>query len=69
VIAIQKSFPRITPGDYLDWEEQQDLRYEYINGEVYAMSGGSANHGEIAANFIVFEQLSEGIIFAGSPPA
>jgi Uma2 family endonuclease len=53
VIAIQKSFPRITPEEYLNWEERQDLRHEYIDGEVYAMSGGSANHGEIAANFIV----------------
>jgi Uma2 family endonuclease len=44
--------PHLTPQEYLDWEPLQDLRYEYINGEVYAMTGGTLPHSEIAGNFI-----------------
>ncbi len=52
MIVAQQYFPRLTPAEYLDWEEKQELRYEYLNGEVYAMTGGTVNHGRIAANFI-----------------
>lgn len=36
---------------YLEWEPQQDYRYEYINGEVLAMTGGTIPHNDIALNF------------------
>jgi len=45
----------MTPQEYLDWEEQQPIKYEYINGEVYAMTGGTLAHATIAAN--LFYQL------------
>lgn len=45
--------PRFSPDEYLDWEEQQQIRYEYVNGEVYAMTGGTIPHSGIAVNFIV----------------
>jgi Uma2 family endonuclease len=51
MIAIQENFPRFTPEEYFKWEEQQNCRHEYLNGEVYAMTGGSLNHSEIALNF------------------
>jgi Uma2 family endonuclease len=50
--AIQERFPRFTPEEYFAWEEQQEFRHEYINGEVYAMTGGTINNSRIAANFI-----------------
>jgi Uma2 family endonuclease len=50
MIAARKQFPQLTPSEYLEWEERQEFRYEYVNGEVYAMTGGSVNHGEIAMN-------------------
>ncbi|WP_424103491.1 Uma2 family endonuclease [Moorena producens] len=40
----------MTPEAYLDWEEKQELNYEYIDGEVYAMTGGTIPHGTIALN-------------------
>nr|RNJ65346.1 MAG: Uma2 family endonuclease [Leptolyngbya sp. IPPAS B-1204] len=40
----------MTPQEYLDWEEQQPLKYEYINGEVLAMTGGTIPHNDIALN-------------------
>lgn len=43
--------PRFTPEEYFAWEEQQPVRHEYINGEVYAMTGGTINHSQIASNF------------------
>lgn len=44
------SFPRMTPQEYLVWEEAQPLRYEYLNGEVVAMTGGTIPHNQVAVN-------------------
>lgn len=52
MIASKKDFPKFTPEEYFIWEEQQLERHEYIDGEVYAMSGGSIDHGNIAGNFL-----------------
>jgi Uma2 family endonuclease len=41
---------RLTPQEYFEWEAQQDLRYEYFDGEVFAMTGGSLPHADIALN-------------------
>jgi Uma2 family endonuclease len=43
-------FPQMTPQEYLVWEEQQAIRYEYINGEVFAMTGGTIPHNQVAVN-------------------
>jgi Uma2 family endonuclease len=40
----------MTPQEYLEWEEQQPIKYEYINGEVFAMTGGTIPHNDIAIN-------------------
>ncbi|WP_309741433.1 Uma2 family endonuclease [Chamaesiphon sp. OTE_20_metabat_361] len=61
MVAVREHFPRFTPAEYLEWEEQQEFRHEYINGEVYAMTGGTVNHSEIAMNFgtILRNQLED----------
>ncbi|MFQ4134747.1 Uma2 family endonuclease [Nodosilinea sp. PGN35] len=41
---------RLTPQEYFEWEAQQELRYEYFDGEVFAMAGGSLPHADIALN-------------------
>ena len=43
---------RVSPQEYLDWEPLQTLRYEYVDGEIYAMTGGTLPHSEIAGNLI-----------------
>lgn len=48
MIAAKENFPHITPEEYFGWEEKQLEKHEYIDGQVYAMSGGSVNHGRIA---------------------
>lgn len=48
MIAAQENFPQLTPAEYFAWEEKQLEKHEYIDGQVYAMRGGSVNHGRIA---------------------
>ena len=52
MVALKEHFPKFTPEEYFAWEEQQLERHEYLDGEVYAMSGGTIAHGEIAGNFL-----------------
>jgi Uma2 family endonuclease len=48
VANFEKSY--MSPLEYLEWEEQQDIKHEYINGEVFAMTGGTIPHNDIAFN-------------------
>ncbi len=36
--------------EYLIWEPTQEQRYEYWDGEVVAMSGGTRNHNRVSLN-------------------
>jgi Uma2 family endonuclease len=49
MIAVPNN-PRISPDKYFEWEAKQEIRYEYINGEVFAMAGGTIDHSAITAN-------------------
>ena len=40
----------MTIAEYLEWEPLQELRYEYVNGVVIAMTGGTIPHNDIALN-------------------
>ncbi|MDV2993942.1 MAG: hypothetical protein N4J56_003596 [Chroococcidiopsis sp. SAG 2025] len=42
----------ISPQEYLEWEPMQQLRHEYIDGEVFAMTGGTKPHNRIALNLV-----------------
>jgi Uma2 family endonuclease len=52
MVALKDNTPKFTPEEYFDWEEQQLERHELIDGEVYAMTGGTVNHSQIAVKFI-----------------
>ena len=41
---------QFTPEEYFEWEAQQELRYEYFDGDVFAMTGGALPHADIALN-------------------
>lgn len=61
MIAVNDNPPRLTPDQYLVWEEAQLDKYEYIDGEVYAMGGGTVNHGRIAIRLTsLFESHLDG---------
>ena len=49
MIATPK-FDYITPDEYLEMEEQSDVKHEYIDGYVYAMAGANDPHVTIASN-------------------
>ena len=51
MIATPKQPQKMTIEEYLEWEPTQELRYEYVNGEVLAMTGGTIPHNDIALNF------------------
>jgi len=51
MIAIPKQPQKMTVEEYLVWEPEADIRYEYVNGEILAMTGGTIPHNEIALNF------------------
>jgi Uma2 family endonuclease len=62
MVAVPSHSPQLTPTEYFAWEEQQPCRHEYINGEVYAMSGGTQNHSRIALKVaaLLDNHLSDG---------
>ncbi len=49
-MIAQPQHQLMAPQEYLEWEEQQLVKYEYINGEVFAMTGGTIPHNDIALN-------------------
>jgi Uma2 family endonuclease len=62
MVAAKEHFPRFTPEEYFAWEEQQEEKHEYFDGEVYAMSGGTREHSRIAVNVttLIDNHLGEG---------
>ncbi|MBR8831776.1 MAG: hypothetical protein N5P05_002361 [Chroococcopsis gigantea SAG 12.99] len=51
MVATNDNLPPLSQKEYFAWEEKQLEKHEYIDGQVYAMSGGSVNHGRIAIRF------------------
>jgi Uma2 family endonuclease len=49
MIAPDRLF--MSAAEYLAWEPTQEERYEYWDGEVVAMSGGTRNHNRISLSF------------------
>jgi Uma2 family endonuclease len=51
MLAAKDKPTNFTPEEYFAWEEKQLEKYELIEGQVYAMTGGSVNHSRIAIRF------------------
>lgn len=45
---------RMTLDEFLEWEELQELRYEFDGLEVFAMTGGTAAHSALMRNLAIF---------------
>ena len=41
-----------TVEDYLEIDRESDERYEFLDGEIYAMAGESGEHGDICVNLV-----------------
>ena len=44
---------QMTVDEYLVFDEQSEIRNEYIDGDIYAMAGGTGNHSAIVAYTII----------------
>lgn len=55
----QKENIRITPEAYLAFEKTSQIKHEYLNGEIFAMTGGSLDHNQINGN--IFNQLKNNL--------
>jgi len=51
MVAIPNQPRKMTIEEYLAWEPGEDMRYEYVYGEVLAITGGTPRHNAIALNF------------------
>jgi Uma2 family endonuclease len=51
MIAVPHNY--FSADDYLQWEEQQEEKHEYVDGKMYAMAGASEDHIDITTNLTV----------------
>ncbi|MCK6586049.1 MAG: Uma2 family endonuclease [Polyangiaceae bacterium] len=42
----------VSPAEYLVFERSSEMKHEYADGEIFAMSGGTAEHSLVAGNVI-----------------
>ncbi len=57
--AITK--PRMTTQDFLAWEAEQSLRHDFVDGEIYAMAGGTLEHNEgVGATYAMLKNHLKG---------
>ncbi len=47
---IQPTLNAFTRDEYFDLEKSAEIKHEFFNGEIFAMSGGSFNHARISGN-------------------
>jgi len=57
---------RMTTDEFLAWEEQQELRWEFNGFAPVAMTGGTAGHSAIQRNLI---RVAGSIRYPDAPPA
>lgn len=51
-MALSNQTQRITEPEYLRGELVSEVKHEYLNGHVYAMTGASINHNRIIMNLV-----------------
>jgi Uma2 family endonuclease len=52
MVAVARKRLFISPETYLERERKAEFKSEYLEGEIYAMAGGSPRHSHITANVI-----------------
>jgi Uma2 family endonuclease len=57
MVAAREHLSKFTPEEYFAWEEQQEVKHEYFEGEVYAMSGGTQNHSRVGGRLFSLVDL------------
>jgi Uma2 family endonuclease len=62
-MPLAESYPKMTPGEYLAWEEKQLEKHEYVAGEIFCHAGARKDHNLVAGN--IFAELRAAL--KGSP--
>jgi Uma2 family endonuclease len=57
VIASPDTLPRMDAEQYLAYEQTQSIRHELVDSYLYAMTGSSDRHEEIAVNLVTALQI------------
>jgi Uma2 family endonuclease len=60
MVAAREHLPRLTPEEYFAWEEQQEVKHEYFDGEIFSMTGGTVNHGRIGGR--IFSLIDDHLV-------
>ena len=53
MIALPDTYSRMTPEEFFAWEKIQEIRYEYVNGNVIAIAGGTIAHNDLAVSLLL----------------
>jgi Uma2 family endonuclease len=51
MIAVPQNY--FSADDYLQWEEKQEEKHEYVDGMIYDMAGATEDHIDITTNLTV----------------
>lgn len=51
-MMAQSQIEKMSVEAYLEWESGQELRHEYVNGRVFAMTSGTLSHSDLAINLL-----------------
>ena len=49
---MEPTLAQLTLAEFLDWDARTHIKHEYVDGEIYAMSGASRRHNLIVTNLI-----------------
>ena len=49
-MSVQHQYQQMSVDDYLNFELSSDIKHEFIDGEIIAMTGASVNHNRIVGN-------------------
>jgi Uma2 family endonuclease len=52
MLKRQEAVNYITRDEYFELENKSDIKHEFFDGEIFAMSGGSFNHAAIGVNVV-----------------
>ena len=53
MVSLRDTYSRMTPEEFFAWEKTQETRYEYVNGDVIAMAGGTIAHNDLAVSLVL----------------
>jgi Uma2 family endonuclease len=51
-MGLPKLRPKLSVEEYLESEKTRDIRHEYVDGEIFAISGTSKSHNRIIGNLL-----------------